>query len=80
MKRNTIVISNIATICLLAFALIVTACSNDEKDNGMGSLRVSAFAYERPTVTRAADGYMDFQNIYNAKQAYMYNNIFYVYF
>lgn len=66
MKRNTIVISNIATICLLAFALIVTACSNDEKDDGMGSLRVSAFAYERPTVTRAADGYMDFQNIYNA--------------
>ena len=66
MKRNTIVISNIATICLLAFALIITACSNDEKDNGMGSLRVSAFAYERPTVTRAADGYMDFQNIYNA--------------
>lgn len=66
MKRNTIVISNIVTICLLAFALIITACSNDEKDNGMGSLRVSAFAYERPTVTRAADGYMDFQNIYNA--------------
>lgn len=65
MKRNTIVISNIATICLLAFALIITACSNDEKDDGMGSLRVSAFAYERPTVTRA-DGYMDFQNIYNA--------------
>ena len=66
MRRNTIVISNIATMCLLAFALIITACSNDEKDNGMGSLRVSAFAYERPTVTRAADGYMDFQNIYNA--------------
>ena len=66
MKRNTIVISNIATICLLAFALIITACSNDEKDDGMGSLRVSAFAYERPTVTRAANGYMDFQNIYNA--------------
>ena len=66
MRRNTIVISNIATMCLLAFALIITACSNDEKDDGMGSLRVSAFAYERPTVTRAADGYMDFQNIYNA--------------
>lgn len=72
MKRNTIVISNIATICLLAFALIITACSNDEKDDGMGSLRVSAFAYERPTVTRAANGYMDFQNIYKTPASMVY--------
>lgn len=41
------------------------ACSNEHDDN-IGSLRINAFAYERPTVTRAADGYMDFQNVYNA--------------
>lgn len=41
------------------------ACGNEHDDN-IGSLRINAFAYERPTVTRAADGYMDFQNVYNA--------------
>ena len=52
-------------LCIFTITTALMACSNEHDDN-IGSLRINAFAYERPTVTRAADGYMDFQNVYNA--------------
>lgn len=52
-------------LCIFTITTALMACSNEHDDN-IGSLRINAFAYERPTVTRAANGYMDFQNVYNA--------------
>lgn len=66
MRKINIAISNLIIFCIWAFTASFTSCSSEEKDDGMGALRVSAFAYERPSITRAADGYMDFQNVYNA--------------
>lgn len=66
MRKINIAISNLIIFCILAFTASLSSCSSDEKDDGMGTLRVSAFAYERPSITRAANGYMDFQNVYNA--------------
>lgn len=52
-------------LCIFTITTALMACSNEHDDN-IGSLRINAFAYERPSITRAADGYMDFQNVYNA--------------
>lgn len=52
-------------LCIFTITTALLACSNEHDDN-IGSLRINAFAYERPSITRAAKGYMDFQNVYNA--------------
>ena len=63
--RKTII--NLCTMCLAAFAFAsLSSCTNEDNDSGMASLRVSAFAYERPSVTRAATGYEDFASVYSA--------------
>jgi|GEM_PF-2844177 len=65
MRKINIAICAMWILCIFTITTALMACSNEHDDN-IGSLRINAFAYERPTVTRAADGYMDFQNVYNA--------------
>ena len=65
MRKINIAICTMWILCIFTITTALMACSNEHDDN-IGSLRINAFAYERPTVTRAADGYMDFQNVYNA--------------
>lgn len=52
--------------CLLAL-LLLASCQDDAMERSTGSLRVSAFAYEGPVVSRAS--YTDFSNIYGATPA-----------
>lgn len=67
MNRIRKAIINLCTMCLAAFAFAsLSSCTNEDNDSGMASLRVSAFAYERPSVTRAATGYEDFASVYSA--------------
>lgn len=67
MNRIRKAIINLCTMCLAAFAFAsLSSCTNEDNDSGMASLHVSAFAYERPSVTRAATGYEDFASVYSA--------------
>lgn len=70
MNRINTAIINLCTRCLAAFAFVsLSSCSNEDSDSSMASLRVSAFAYERPSVTRAVTpGYEDFASVYSVSQ------------